>query len=416
MTTTYVVDQIDGPGRGVVHLRSGPVGPAGPAALIPIAGLSCWFAAGEPGPPTDLWINLEELDPDLLGQIVGPEGPSLASTKAVERLTFESSTLPWIEPASRLAALELARQAPTAGPQPELWALEASLLRSVLADLGFDRPDKLDEEIETMLPALDAGLLGEPIDPIFVLALALAHEAANPLGDAYQRLPADDGMLMGGWSEVAAALDGLRPDRPASELVTMSAGDDWSLHDLLWMWLPDSFFPDGEFAARATMLQERQGLKKVLHITAERPPSDDVPLFVRLLTNTATDPTVIAADATLLEGNQYKSHMNHPRGIVDGQLRVEILADLGTKILDDREFARECGEQSARLALRAERTLDRDEARRRWFLSESHHRSSGNDEAADQARKAATAGEGTRTNHRLFVAESNLAARRDPDG
>ena len=419
MTTTYSVESPDGPGRGIVHLTSGPIGPAGPAPLIPVPGVVCWFDPRRIGPPTDIWVDLDEVADAVLADLLGLEGPVFRQKSSAGQVTVDEAALAWLEPGYRLAALELARAAPTGNSNPDLWAAEAALLRATLEDFGFERPDRLDQEVAAMLPALDVARLSEPIHPVLIEALALAHELADPSDDAYLRLPPDDGVIRSDWSGLAVALDALDPAPSVRVPVTMGRDDDWSLHDLLWFWLPADFYPDGEFGGRVVLKQQRQGLRRQLEIELSRPPDCSTPLFVRLVTATATDPTVVAVDAMLIDDGRYVSKMAHPPGVVDGELRVEILSDLNTGLLDGAAFGRSRGQQSGQLALRHERLYRREQARRSWYLAESYHRGAGESATADAARAEAAAVpsddelyEGTDENRlrcRVFVAESDLA-------
>lgn len=390
MTTLYQVDHREEPGHGVVHLHRGPVGPTGPAPLQPCKGVSCWFDPRSRGLPTDIWIELDEVDRRDLERLLGPEGPTLLGQTVEVGLAVDERAVPWVGPAARLAALELARTEPPASDQA-VWAVEAALLWAALEDLGLGCPEKLEAEVEAMLPALDARRLPSSVDPVLALAIALAHEWADPYSESYRLVPQDETSgKAGDWPELAAALAGLRPAEASTKGVFMGGTDDWSMHDQLWIWLPDAFFPDGDFSGLATLERIPKGLSRRLRITLSRPEDTTVPLFVRLVTSDATGPVVVAVDAMLIDGRQYVSEMDEPSDVIGEELRVEIVEDLNAKLFDDKAFVKRCAQQSARLALRHERLGQKDRARRLWFLAESYHRSADEHPTADEARAAAT--------------------------
>jgi hypothetical protein len=419
MTTSYTVTREGEPDSDLLHLWACPVGPAGPAPLIPVEGVVCRFDAQRAGPPTEIWIDLNEVDAQILEDVLGPAGAQLLHPDPAPHLDVIDQELGWLEAGSRLAALELARRVPSRRRVDALWALEAALLRAALADFGLERPELLDDEVEAMLPALGAARSAGLDDPILALAVALAHEFADPNAEAFGYIPPDDGSYRGEWPEVAAALRQLRPARLDRKLVTMG-DDDWSLHDLLWLWLPNDFFPDGDFIGLATMEQWRAGLRKRLKITLARPEGISVPLFVRLVTASDSDPTVVAVDAMFLDetGTHYVATLDRPSGLVDDRLRIEVLEKLHTPLDDDATFSQQCGRQAALLALRSDRAGDSHGASRQWYLSQAYHRTAGDENAADEAGKRARLvdDDGDRAGrHGRFVGESGLADDLGPD-
>lgn len=418
MSETFQVSYLEGPGVGVVHLQAGVSGPAGPAPVQPAAGVACWFDPLRHGLPTDFWIDLDLVDVATLQLLLGPDGPLAKASSPPSQLTVEPDDLVWLGAGSRLAALELVRSGPVATGAPALWAVEAALLQSSLVSQGLGVRERLEDEVEAMLPALDERRQAGTPDDIAVYATALAHAVADPFSEAYGRLGADLGVggSLVSWPELDIALDALRPASLAAVPTFLDGGDPLAIHDQLWTWLPRSYFPGGEFSGLVFVEQQRKGLKRRLRILMTRPADETAAIFVRLVANGTGDPEVLAIDAMLAEDEWLVAEMDEPASMKTGTVRVEAVDDLARPLLDEAEFDTAKATQWARLALSNERARDRNNASRQWYLSESFHRKANSGAVADIAARWA-AGESGESESLLrpFWAEGDSAPRLDED-
>jgi len=158
MTIRLTIQNLEEVGHGLVHLTSGPLGPAGEGRLLLTDGVTCWFDAAEHSRLTDCWIDLEVVDDAVLRQLFGEVGAGLRGGGQGEPNTefdVQDEEMSWVGTAGRLALLRRLQATPFGSVRPELWALEAIVLRSGLTADGLEPAGWVSSDLAACLSFLE---------------------------------------------------------------------------------------------------------------------------------------------------------------------------------------------------------------------------------------------------------------------